>query len=59
MGLRFLILRSMVFILILSVVLAFVPIAYGDLKTALIVSAGTFFLSVVISGVLMLAFRGV
>jgi len=53
----FAILRSMVFVIILTVVLNFVPITYGDLKTSLIVSVLTFLLSIIISGVLLFLFR--
>ena len=48
----FAILRSMVFVIVLTIVLTFVPIAYGDLRTSLIVSVLTFLLSLIISGVL-------
>lgn len=53
MGKGFDIVRAMVFVLLLSVVLAFVPIAYGDIKMALLVGAGTFMLSLIITWVLV------
>jgi hypothetical protein len=53
----FAILRALVFILLQTVVLAFVTIVRGDLFTSLIVSAGVFFLSIVGAFVLMLVFR--
>jgi len=53
----FAILRALMFILLQTVVLAFVTIVRGDLFTSLIVSAGVFFLSIVGALVLMLVFR--
>jgi hypothetical protein len=47
----------MVFVLLLTVVLALVPISYGDVLTSLIVSVGTFALSMIIAGVLLFIFR--
>lgn len=57
MSKSFAILRAMVFVFVLTIVLAFIPIPYGDVKTSLIVSVGTFVLSVVIAGILMFIFR--
>jgi len=53
----FAVLRALVFILIQTVVLAFVTIVRGDLFTSLIVSAGVFFLSIIGALVLMLLFK--
>jgi Na+-driven multidrug efflux pump len=54
---KFEILRGMIFVLLLSMVLAFIHVPYGDLKTSLIVSVGTFTLSVAIAAVLMFIFK--
>lgn len=57
-GKGFLILRSLVYIVLLSVVLAFIPVAYGDMRTALIVGAGTFLGSLLITSVLVWLLKG-
>lgn len=57
MSKKFEILRAMVFVLLLTMVLAFVPVSHGDVQTSLIVSVGTFLLSVIIASVLMFIFR--
>jgi Na+-driven multidrug efflux pump len=54
---KFEILRAMVFVLLLTMTLAFVPVAHGDVQTALIVSVGTFTLSIVVAAILMFIFR--
>jgi len=51
------IMRALIFILLQTVVLAFVTIVRGDLFTSLVVSAGVFFLSIVGALVLMLLFK--
>ena len=51
------ILRALVFILLQTVVLAFITVARGDLFTSFVVSAGVFFLSIVGAFVLILVFR--
>lgn len=51
------IIRAMVFIIILSMVLAFVPIGYGDVKKAFIISAGVFVLSLIVAGFLVVMIR--
>jgi hypothetical protein len=44
-------------ILVLTMVLNFVDLSRHDLFTSLLISAGTFVLSLIIAGVLMLLFR--
>jgi Na+-driven multidrug efflux pump len=51
------ILRAMIFVLLLTMVLAFIPVSHGDVQTSLIVSVGTFLLSVIIASVLLFVFR--
>jgi hypothetical protein len=53
----FAIVRALVFIVLLSFVLAFVPISQGDLKTSVFVSAGTFFLSVLIAVIISVGLK--
>lgn len=57
MGKGFAILRAIVFVIVLSVTLAFVPIAYGDMKTAILVGASTFVLTLIIAWILMQIFK--
>jgi len=59
MGKAFGVLRSIVFVIIFAVVLAFVPIVFyqGDFVTSLFLSIGMFVASVLIAYVLLLLFK--